>query len=83
MSGPLLDMLARVLRPGAELRIGTDIGDYARTMLIAFAAEPRFSWRAESAADWRLRPDDWPETRYEAKAWREGRRCYYLRFHRV
>lgn len=83
VSGPLLDLLARVLRPGAELRIGTDIGDYARTMLIAFAAEPRFQWLAQAPEDWRIRPDDWPGTRYEAKAWREGRRCYYLRFLRV
>ena len=37
----LLDLLALALRPGAELRIGTDIGDYARTMLEAFAREPR------------------------------------------
>lgn len=83
VAAPLLDMLARVLRPGAELRIGTDIGDYARTMLIAFAAEARFRWLADGPADWRQRPADWPETRYEAKADREGRRRYYLRFVRT
>ncbi len=83
VAAPLLDMLARVLRPGAELRIGTDIGDYARTMLIAFAAEARFRWLADGPADWRQRPADWPETRYEAKADREGRRRYYLRFVRA
>lgn len=83
VAAPLLDMLARALRPGAELRIGTDIGDYARTMLIAFAAEARFRWLADGPADWRLRPADWPETRYEAKAQREGRRRYYLRFIRA
>lgn len=80
---PLLDLLARALRPGAELRIGTDIGDYARTMLIAFAAEPRFHWLAQGPSDWRQRPGDWPQTRYEAKAAREGRRRYYLRFTRA
>ena len=83
VSAHLLDLLARVLKPGAELRIGTDIGDYARTMLIAFQGEPRFEWQAASPADWRVRPDDWPETRYEAKAGREGRRRYYLRFRRA
>lgn len=76
----LLALLATVMRPGAELRIGTDIGDYARTMLEAFAREPRFIWQAESPEDWRLRPSDWPETRYEAKAVREGRKRYYFRF---
>lgn len=83
VSAHLLDLLARVMKSGAELRIGTDIGDYARTMLMAFQSEPRFEWQAASPADWRIRPADWPETRYEAKAEREGRRRYYLRFRRV
>lgn len=83
VSAHLLDLLARVMKPGAELRIGTDIGDYARTMLIAFQGEPRFEWQAASPEDWRIRPHDWPQTRYEAKAEREGRRRYYLRFRRT
>lgn len=78
-----LALLARVLKPGAELRFGTDIGDYARSALEAFQRERRFQWQAETPADWRIRPLDWPETRYEAKAHREGRRCYYFRFKRV
>jgi tRNA (guanine-N7-)-methyltransferase len=78
-----LALLARVLRSGAELRFGTDIGDYARSALEAFQTEPRFHWLADGPADWRIRPDDWPETRYEAKAKREGRVRYYFRFLRV
>jgi tRNA (guanine-N7-)-methyltransferase len=80
---PLLDQLARIMKPGAELRLATDIGDYARTMLVALMCHPAFRWTATCAADWRHRPHDWPETRYEAKALREGRRCAYLRFARV
>jgi tRNA (guanine-N7-)-methyltransferase len=79
----LLDLLARALKPAAELRIATDIGDYARTMLEAFAGERRFAWQVESPADWRVRPPDWPETRYEAKAVAAGRRSYYFRFLRL
>jgi tRNA (guanine-N7-)-methyltransferase len=78
-----LALLARVLRPGAELRFGTDIGDYARSALQAFQGETRFLWQADRPADWRVRPADWPETRYEAKAEREGRVRYYFRFRRV
>lgn len=78
-----LALLARVLRPGAELRFGTDIGDYARSALEAFQVEKRFFWQVERPADWRVRPIDWPETRYEAKAEREGRVRYYFRFLRV
>lgn len=80
VSAETLALVARAMKPGAELRIGTDIGDYARTILLAVAATPELEWQAASAADWRVRPLDWPETRYEAKAVREGRRRYYLRF---
>lgn len=82
-SPDLLRLLARAMRPGAELRLGTDIGDYARTALAAVARTPDFRWSAEGAEDWRARPDDWPPTRYEAKAGREGRRCYFFRFIRT
>lgn len=83
ISPPTLALLARVMKPGAELRIGTDIGDYARTVLLAMLTTPHFEWQARGAGDWRVRPDDWPETRYEAKAVREGRCRYYLRFRRT
>lgn len=78
-----LSLLARVMKPGAELRIGTDIGDYAHTMLEAFRSQNVFAWQAESPRDWRIRPEDWPPTRYEQKAEREGRRRYYFRFLRT
>ncbi len=80
---PLLDQLARALKPGAELRLATDIGDYARTMLAALMRHPSFRWTATRASDWRVRPADWPPTRYEAKALREGRRSTYLKFVRT
>jgi tRNA (guanine-N7-)-methyltransferase len=75
-----LAQLARVMRPGAELRLATDIGDYARAALAAIARCHAFAWTARRASDWRVRPADWPQTRYEAKAMREGRRCYYFTF---
>ena len=77
---PLLDALARVMKSGAELRLATDIGDYARTSLLAIHAHPQFRWPVRGPADWRERCHDWPETRYERKAKHEGRRCYYFRF---
>lgn len=80
VSPALIAELARVMSPGAELRIGTDIGDYARTVLIALQASPAFTWQASTPGDWRIRPADWPQTRYEAKAYREQRRCYFFRF---
>ena len=82
VSKPLLDLLARALKPGTELRIGTDIGDYARTLLLAFQETPVFTWTATVPGDWRERPADWPPTRYEAKAIRDGRPRYFFTFRR-
>ena len=42
-----------------------------------------FDWLAESAKDFLTRPGGWPETRYEAKARREGREVWYFRYRRV
>lgn len=75
--------LARVMCPGAELRIGTDIGEYARWILLAVHEQRSFSWTAQGPRDWRERPADWPSTRYEQKALGEGRRCAYFRFRRT
>jgi tRNA (guanine-N7-)-methyltransferase len=80
VSAATLDELARVMRAGAELRIATDDADYARWMLLAVVGQPNFAWTATGPADWRQRPTDWPSTRYEQKAQKAGRRCYYFRF---
>jgi tRNA (guanine-N7-)-methyltransferase len=82
VSATFLAHLARVMKPGVELRVATDIGDYARTALLSICACPDFTWLARRPSDWRNRPADWPQTRYEAKAVREGRKCYYFSFRR-
>ena len=64
--------------PGAELRIATDIGEYARWILLAVPEAAQFPLDARRArATGAQRPADWPPTRYEQKALGEGRRCYY------
>lgn len=74
-----LARLARVLADGAELRLATDDPSYLVWMLQHILASPDFAWTPRGARDWLERPDDWPQTRYEAKAIREGRRPTYLR----
>ena len=68
------------MRAGAELRVATDIGDYARFTLASVRRAGHFTWTAAGPDDWRNRPADWPQTRYERKAVREGRRASYLTF---
>ena len=64
----MLDELARVMRPGAELRFATDDAGYLAWTLERLMAHRAFNWLAERPADWRARPQDWPQTRYETKA---------------
>jgi tRNA (guanine-N7-)-methyltransferase len=73
---------ARLLAPGADLRVASDIPDYVRWTLMHAQNAEAFDWTAERGGDWRIRPDDWPQTRYEAKARREGRAPAYLVFRR-
>ena len=77
------DEAARLIRPGGELRIASDIPDYIRWTLMHAQQAPGFEWTAQRAADWKTRPQDWPQTRYEAKSLREGRTPAYLIFRRV
>jgi tRNA (guanine-N7-)-methyltransferase len=64
----MLDSLARVLKPGAELRFATDDKSYLPYALERLIAHPAFDWLAEGPGDWKFRPADWPQTRYETKA---------------
>ena len=77
-----LEPMHRVLAPGAEFRVATDIPDYVRQALDE-VPKAGFEWLAERAEDWRRPWDDWLSTRYEQKALREGRVPHYLTFRRV
>lgn len=83
ISSDFLIKLARVMKPGSDLRFATDIDDYAGWTLRRIEDSPCFSWKPASSQDW-LKPwDKWPGTRYEAKALREGRTPVYLTFNRI
>lgn len=74
--------LARVLKPGAEFRVATDIPDYVRQTLEEVPQHP-FHRGMGAAADIHQPWEDWISTRYEQKALREGRVPHYLTFHRA
>ena len=67
--------LARVMKPGAEFRVATDIPDYVRQTREE-VPKAGFDLVCDGAAPW----DDWLSTRYEQKALREGRAPHYLTF---
>jgi tRNA (guanine-N7-)-methyltransferase len=80
--GPL-DMIAAKLKPGCEFRLGTDDPTYCRWSMMVMNERRDFEWQANSAADFLSRPADWPETRYERKARRQGHEVWYLKYLRV
>lgn len=58
---------ARILKPGGQLRIATDVKSYADHCMMQFQDDARFQWQASKADDWRVAPDDHIRTRYESK----------------
>ncbi len=73
-----LSRMARVLKPGGEFRFASDIDHYVGWTLARILRSPDFVWTAEQPDDWRLPWENWPSTRYEAKAIREGRKSSYI-----
>lgn len=69
--------LRRILTPGAEFRVATDIPSYMEQALEE-APKAGFTLTAHSSTPW----SDWISTRYEQKALREGRVPDYATFHR-
>jgi tRNA (guanine-N7-)-methyltransferase len=64
----MLDIFARVLKPGGEFRFASDDAGYVQWTLERVLNHAAFGWTAKGPADWQARPQGWPETRYEAKA---------------
>jgi tRNA (guanine-N7-)-methyltransferase len=80
--GPL-DAIAAKLKPGGEFRLGTDDETYCRWAMMVMAQRRDFIWTAQAPRDFLERPADWPETRYERKARRQGHEVWYFRYIRA
>jgi tRNA (guanine-N7-)-methyltransferase len=81
--GPIA-MIAAKLKTGGEFRFGTDHPIYCRWAMMQMDKSRDFEWQANSASDFLVRPDDWPETRYERKARTVfGHDVWYFRYIRV
>jgi tRNA (guanine-N7-)-methyltransferase len=69
----LLPELARAMKPGAEWRVASDDPTYQVWVGEVMTAQSLF----DASPPVGQRPSDWPPTRYEAKAIREGRAPLY------
>lgn len=77
-----LSLVHAKLRPEGRFRFASDIIHYVDWTLTRVKVHGGLRFSPVTVSDWRQRPDDWPETRYEQKAKREGRPCHYFEFTR-
>ncbi|MDG6094900.1 tRNA (guanine(46)-N(7))-methyltransferase TrmB [Acetobacter sp. AN02] len=71
-----LPVVARALKPGAVWRVASDDPTYQAWVTDVMTSQDFFDYTEPA----RSRPDDWPPTRYEAKALRCGRTPLYWSF---
>jgi len=78
-----LDELARVLKPGGDFIMSTDVMELATWMYDKTSNHDAFEWAVKSPDDWTTPPSDWPldKTRYMKKAL-GGETIYWLQFKR-
>jgi tRNA (guanine-N7-)-methyltransferase len=80
--GPL-DLIAAKLKPGGEFRLATDDPIYLDWSLMVMARHAdTFEWQIKAPEEWLSYPSGWLETRYAAKARREGRVPHQFRYRR-
>ncbi len=80
--GPL-GLIAAKLKPGGEFRLATDDPAYLNWSLMVMQRHTDdFEWLVKQPGDWLRYPSGWPETRYAAKARRQGRVPHQFRYRR-
>ncbi len=71
----------RVLKPGGDFVMATDVDALAEWMALETVNHGGFEWQASSSKDWKTMPSDWfLKTRYAAKGEAAGRVQSYLIF---
>jgi tRNA (guanine-N7-)-methyltransferase len=78
-----LDEIHRLLKPGAEFRMSSDHPILAAWQLEQAYFHGGFEWLAKDAANWRERPADFPQTRYQHKGLTQGRPTVFLNFRKA
>jgi hypothetical protein len=78
-----LAAFARIMCPGAVLRLASDVEDYGAWMMWCGSRSAAFKSIRQSEEEQRIPWDNFPGTRYEARAKRQGRTPRYMEFVRV
>ena len=77
-----LEVFARILKPGGQLIMSTDVPYLAEWMVTETIKHGAFAWEAQCAADFWEKPEGWIETAYETKRAKGADRMVYLVFTR-
>ena len=81
--GPV-DLIASKIKPGGEFRVATDDPTYLDWLLMIMQRHAhQFEWLNDGPSEWLAYPSGWPETRYAAKARRQGRTPHQFRYRRL
>ena len=81
--GPV-DLIASKIKSGGEFRVATDDPTNLDWLLMIMQRHThQFEWVNISPGEWLDYPSGWPETRYAAKARRQGRTPHQFRYRRL
>ena len=81
--GPV-DLIASKIKPGGEFRVATDDPTYLDWLLMIMQRHRhQFEWLNDRPGEWLAYPSGWLETRYAAKARRQGRTPHQFRYRRL
>lgn len=69
---------SRILKPGGELFLATDITDYGEWMQDVLSKRPEFTMTLGNRTSLHERPEPWPLTKYEQKGIAAGRQAIFL-----
>ena len=75
-----LDLMAATIQSGGKFCFASDIDDYVGWTLQRVLASKNWEWSAAHPDQWIKPYEGWVQTRYEAKAFEEGRTTAYLTF---
>lgn len=67
------EILSPKMKNNGSLVIATDHDSYKTWILSEILRSKKFFWNAQSKKDWKIFPTDWTETKYQKKAYAEGR----------
>ncbi len=75
-----LEVFSRILKPGGQLIMSTDVPYLADWMITETMIHGGFEWQARGKKDWETKPEDWIDTVYQTKGAKGADKMVYLFF---